>query len=75
MLRHELETPGFLISRHPLALFQSALPARSWGPAKELPRWTGRRVATIGWYVTGKLVEAKHGEPMEFLEERKKKTA
>ena len=30
-------------------------------------RWIGKRVATLGWYVTGKLVETKDGEPMEFL--------
>ena len=36
-------------------------------PARELERHTGRRVTTVGWYVTGKPVLTKHGEPMEFL--------
>jgi error-prone DNA polymerase len=39
----------------------------SYVPAKDLDRWIGKRIKTIGWYVTGKLVETKNGESMEFL--------
>ena len=34
---------------------------------KELGRHVGKRVLTVGWLITGKLVETKKGEPMEFL--------
>jgi error-prone DNA polymerase len=67
MLRQEVETLGFLISRHPLTLYKSYLKPRSYVPAKDLRRWVGKRVTTVGWYVTGKVVETKGGEPMEFL--------
>jgi len=66
-LRQEVETLGFLVSRHPLALYRERLKPGSYVPAKDLKRWVGKRVTTLGWYVTGKLVETKHGEPMEFL--------
>jgi error-prone DNA polymerase len=67
LLRQEVETLGFLVSRHPLTLYQTMLKPRSWVPAQELGRWVEKRVTTIGWYVTGKPVETKDGEPMEFL--------
>ena len=67
LLRQEVETLGFLASRHPLTLYQAMLKPRSWVPAQELGRWVGKRVTTLGWYVTGKPVETKDGEPMEFL--------
>jgi error-prone DNA polymerase len=67
LLRQEVETLGFLMSRHPLTLYQAALKPRSWVPAQDLRRWIGKRVTALGWYVTGKPVETKDGEPMEFL--------
>jgi len=35
--------------------------------AAELPRRVGRRIRFAGWLITGKVVETKQGEPMEFL--------
>ncbi|HEX5679547.1 MAG TPA: OB-fold nucleic acid binding domain-containing protein, partial [Desulfobacterales bacterium] len=35
--------------------------------AADLPRRVGRRVRFAGWLITGKVVETKKGEPMEFL--------
>jgi error-prone DNA polymerase len=67
LLRQEVETLGFLVSRHPLTLYQAMLTPLSWVPARDLRRWIGKRVTTLGWYVTGKLVETQDGEPMEFL--------
>ena len=67
LLLHEVETLGFLASRHPLSLFMPELKPLSWVPAADFKKWVGHRVTTIGWYVTGKLVETKKGEPMEFL--------
>ena len=67
ILRDEIETLDFLVSRHPLALYRRELAAIRHVPAAQLHRHAGRRVTTIGWLITGKLVETKKGEPMEFL--------
>ncbi|MFQ6115916.1 MAG: DNA polymerase III subunit alpha, partial [bacterium] len=67
MLRHECETLGFLISRHPLTLYQKRLKNLNYVPAKSLHRHVGRTVNTIGWLVTGKIVHTKTNEPMEFI--------
>jgi len=72
LLRDEEETLGFLLSRHPLALYRDALLAlRRAGvrPVRgsEMGRHVGQRVAMVGWLVTGKLVTTKDDEPMEFV--------
>jgi DNA-directed DNA polymerase III PolC len=67
LLDHEIATLGFLLSRHPLTLHADAMRRARAIPACELGRHAGRRVAVIGWYVTGKPVITRHGEPMEFL--------
>ncbi len=67
VLRHEMETLGFPISRHPLTLYQERLQKLAYVPVKELPRHVGRTVTTIGWWVTGKVVSTKRDEPMEFM--------
>ncbi|HEU5180264.1 MAG TPA: DNA polymerase III subunit alpha [Candidatus Polarisedimenticolia bacterium] len=67
ILRDEIETLDFLVSRHPLTLYRRELARIRHVPADQLHRHAGRRVTTIGWLITGKLVETKKGEPMEFL--------
>jgi len=67
VLRHEIETLGFLLSAHPLDPYERALRARGVIPARELDRHAGRRVTVLGWYVMSKLVHTKDDEPMEFL--------
>jgi error-prone DNA polymerase len=67
LLEHEVESLGLLVSRHPLTLYRDAVVGAGVLPARELERHAGRRVTTVGWYVTGKPVLTKHGEPMEFL--------
>ncbi len=68
VLADEVETLGFLISRHPLTLHRDAI-ARIRGvvPARELRAYVGREVTTVGWLVTGKVVDTREGEPMEFI--------
>jgi error-prone DNA polymerase len=66
LLQHELETLGLLVSRHPLELYR---PWLSWArtvPAAELTEYVGRKVTTVGWFVTGKTVLTRREEPMEF---------
>jgi error-prone DNA polymerase len=33
----------------------------------DLPKYVGKRVTTVGWWVTGKLIATKDDEPMEFI--------
>jgi error-prone DNA polymerase len=68
MLSDEVATLGFLISRHPLTLYREAIGRiRNVVPARDLRAHTGRRITTVGWLVTGKVVDTREGEPMEFV--------
>jgi len=72
LLRDEMESLGFLISRHPLTLHRDALSRlRDSGvvPVRgcDLPGQAGRRVTVIGWLITGKVITTKDEEPMEFV--------
>ncbi len=67
MLRHEAEVLGFLVTRHPLSLYREKLSGLEHVPGKRLPRHVGKRVTAVGWLVTGKTVETKDDEPMEFV--------
>lgn len=67
ILRDEADTLGFLLSRHPLTLYRRALAGIRCVPAKDLGRHVGRRITALGWLITGRLVETRKGEPMEFL--------
>lgn len=67
ILEHELETLGFLLSRHPLALYARALSQRRCVRGADLPGYAGKRVTTVGWWVTGKLITTRDDEPMEFI--------
>ena len=67
MLRHEVETLGFLWSVHPLAPYERALRGRGVIAAKDLDRHAGERVSILGWHVTSKLVHDKNERLMEFI--------
>jgi error-prone DNA polymerase len=67
MLRHEVETLGFLLSAHPLEPYERVMRGRGVIPARDLDRHAGRRVTVLGWYVQGKLVETYAHEAMEFI--------
>ena len=66
-LTQEIETLGFLISRHPLTLFGREVARSAAVPAMDLRKHVGKRIRVVGWYVTGKTVQTRRGEPMEFL--------
>ncbi|HZE18827.1 MAG TPA: DNA polymerase III subunit alpha, partial [Candidatus Angelobacter sp.] len=67
MLRHEVETLGFLLSAHPLEPYERAMRGRGVIAGKDLDRHVGRRVSVLGWHVTSKLVHAKDERLMEFI--------
>ncbi|MDZ7373534.1 MAG: DNA polymerase III subunit alpha [candidate division KSB1 bacterium] len=66
-LRLELEALGLLISKHPLELYRDRLQALRVIPAKDLPRYPGKRVQVAGWLITEKLAKTKEEELMEFV--------
>jgi len=67
ILRQEVETLGFLISRHPLTLHQERIDRISYICACDLDRHIGETVQTIGWLITYKLIATKNKQLMEFL--------
>ena len=67
LLQHEVETLGFLASRHPLDLYRDRIAQRPAVPATDLENHIGRRIEVIGWLVTGKVVISKKRELMEFI--------
>jgi error-prone DNA polymerase len=67
VLEHELETLDFLISRHPLSLYEQTLSKLKHVRGIHLAGHIGKRVTTVGWWVTGKLISTKNEEPMEFI--------
>jgi len=79
VLRQEVDALGFLVSRHPLTLFEHEMRALEQARTAAAPLvagrdllqqgagWEGRRIRTVGWFVTAKTVQTKRGEPMEFL--------
>jgi error-prone DNA polymerase len=67
LLRHEIETLGFLLSVHPLAMHERAMRARGVIAARDLDRHAGKRVSVLGWHVSSKLARDKNERPMEFV--------
>jgi len=66
ILAQEVETLGFLISRHPLELYRDRVDKRHMVKAVDLHKHIGKRVEFIGWLVTGRVVTTRNREPMEF---------
>jgi len=66
-LKHECETLGFLISRHPLTLYKDRLKKLNYILARDLPLFAGKSITTIGWLVTRKMMRTKKDQMMEFI--------
>lgn len=67
LLRHETEVIGFLVSKHPLSLYERRLSGTKSVKASSLGEHVGEMVRTVGWLVTGKTVHTRDAEPMEFI--------
>jgi error-prone DNA polymerase len=67
ILNQEIDTLGMLTSRHPLTLYREVLSRVKTVPAVEIGKHVGEKVTMAGWWITGKSVSTKHGEPMEFV--------
>jgi len=66
-LRNEFMVLSFLCDRHPMALYRKALERLGSVQAVRLGYFIGKRIRFAGWLVTGKRVQTKHGDTMEFL--------
>jgi len=67
VLQHEVESIGFLLSKHPLELYRDRIRKIDYVKGVDLPKHVGKKVRTIGWWITGKLVSTKKEELMEFM--------
>jgi error-prone DNA polymerase len=67
VLNQEIDTLGMLVSRHPLSLYRETLERIRTVPAVSIGNHAGKTVTMAGWWITGKPVSTKHGEPMEFI--------
>jgi error-prone DNA polymerase len=67
MLRHEMDTLGFLLSIHPLDRYKHVLKRLNYVRARDLHTHVGKQVTTIGWQITSKTVYTIQGELMKFV--------
>ena len=66
-IKHEIEAFGFPLSIHPLERYKKIIEKINHVKAKELKKWVGKYVTTVGWMVTSKSVYSKDGRPMQFI--------
>ena len=67
ILRQEMESFGFLISRHPLSFYRDRIKRMPITPACEFKNKVGARVMAVGWYISGKHAVTNKDELMEFV--------
>ena len=67
VLRQEVESLGFLVSRHPLSLYKEQWQRHRPIKGSELIKHSGKWVTMVGWWITTKMVEDKNGRAMEFV--------
>ena len=67
VLRQEVESLGFLVSQHPLTLYKEQWLRHKPIRGADLRRYSGKWVTMVGWWITTKTVEDKHGRAMEFI--------
>lgn len=73
IMAFEAEALDFLVSAHPLALYEDTIAtaaAEKGSPlieAKDLEKNLGKRVRVVGWRVTAKPIRTIHNEVMEFI--------
>ena len=66
-LRREFAVLGFLCDRHPMTLFARAVAPLGGVKARDLADHAGRWVRVAGLLITGKTVQTKKDDPMQFL--------
>ncbi len=66
-LQHEIDTFGFIISQHPLSLYEKKLKNLCYVQAKNMHRYVNNKIKMIGWFITGKVASTKNQKLMEFI--------
>ncbi|MBU0519405.1 DNA polymerase III subunit alpha, partial [bacterium] len=56
LIQQELEVFGFLVTQHPLELYQERLQELDLIPSNQMQEYIGKRVQMAGWLITGKVV-------------------
>jgi error-prone DNA polymerase len=64
---HEIESFGFLVSCHPLALYRKQIERLRPVPASQMHRFVNQRITMVGLLITEKAAETKQGQAMEFI--------
>jgi error-prone DNA polymerase len=64
---HEIQSFGFLVSRHPLTLYHPQIERLRPVLASHMHRFVGQRITMVGVLITEKSAETKHGQAMEFI--------
>ena len=64
---HEIQSFGFLASRHPLTLYRRQIERLRPIPASQMHLFVGQRITMVGLLITEKSAETKHGQAMEFI--------
>jgi error-prone DNA polymerase len=64
---HEIQSFGFLASRHPLTLYRALIERLRPVPASQMHCYVGRRITMVGVLITKKSAETKYGQAMEFI--------
>jgi len=67
LLQMETDVLGFLLSRHPLTLYQRQIMQTTHVDAADFHLHVGERINAIGWLITWKLISTRKEQLMEFL--------
>lgn len=65
--RDEYETLHIWMSVHPLTYYGGILRGLHYVPGNKIQYYIGKKITTIGWFITHKVVHTKNDEPMEFV--------
>jgi len=65
--KHEYETFGYMVTRHPLHFYKKFVDDPSITKAVQMPQRKGKYVKMIGWYMTSKRIKTRKGDIMKFL--------
>jgi DNA polymerase III alpha subunit len=63
----ELESFGYMVSRHPLQFFNHLTNHKKVVSSKNLKNYKGKIVRMVGWFVASKRIKTKKGKIMKFL--------
>ena len=63
----EYESFNYMVTRHPLEIFDEILPKPDIIRSCDLNKYHGKRVKMVGWFMASKRIKTKKGDIMKFL--------